>query len=218
MMMDWKNKVIKAVDEKPPSENSLNQEPGSKSDFDLIDNPSDRLDPLSLKSASVIVGIVDSDIPQLFLTKRSDQLEQHSGQIAFPGGKVEIDDRDLIDTALREAEEEVSIKRKDVEIIGQLTELYIPPSRFIVQPVVAFSAQEPQFSPDPVEVEKVIQTPLSRIVEDDVIREKEIFLPKYNTTIETSYFDIDEQVVWGATAMILSELRSVLRLLDWQSK
>lgn len=170
------------------------------------------------ESAVLILLYPKENTPHIVLTLRPSYDGVHAGQVSFPGGKVEIDDRDLIDTALREAEEEVSIKRKDVEIIGQLTELYIPPSRFIVQPVVAFSAQEPQFSPDPVEVEKVIQTPLSRIVEDDVIREKEIFLPKYNTTIETSYFDIDEQVVWGATAMILSELRSVLRLLDWQSK
>ena len=170
------------------------------------------------ESAVLILLYPKENTPHIVLTLRPSYDGVHAGQVSFPGGKVEIDDRDLIDTALREAEEEVSIKRKDVEIIGQLTELYIPPSRFIVQPVVAFSAQEPQFSPDPVEVEKVIQTPLSRIVEDDVIRDKEIFLPKYNTTIETSYFDIDEQVVWGATAMILSELRSVLRLLDWQSK
>lgn len=170
------------------------------------------------ESAVLILLYPKENTPHIVLTLRPSYDGVHAGQVSFPGGKVEIDDRDLIDTALREAEEEVSIKRKDVEIIGQLTELYIPPSRFIVQPVVAFSAQEPQFSPDPVEVEKVIQTPLSRIVEDDVIREKEIFLPKYNTTIETSYFDIDEQVVWGATAMMLSELRSVLRQLDWQSK
>lgn len=170
------------------------------------------------ESAVLILLYPVEQVPHTVLMLRPSYDGVHSSQISFPGGKREARDNDLIDTALREADEEVSIKRHHVEILGQLSELYIPPSQFIVQPVVAYSQQEPNFVADPREVEEVIPVPLSRIMEDDVIKEKQIFLPKYNTTIDASYFDIDSQVVWGATAMILAELREILEEISWQSK
>jgi len=170
------------------------------------------------ESAVLILLYPINQIPHTMLMRRPSYDGVHSGQVSFPGGKMELEDKDLIDTALREADEEVSIKRKDVEIIGMLSELYIPPSQFIVQPVVAYTNQEPNFIPDAREVEQVIPTPLSRIMDKDVVKEKDIFLPKYDTTINTSYFDINSQVVWGATAMMLAELRKILEEISWQSK
>ena len=85
----WKKNITSAIDLTPPSKEELNFYPGKKSDFDLIEEPNDRLDPKNLRLASVLIGITNTDNPKVVLTKRSIHLEQHSGQIAFPGGKVE---------------------------------------------------------------------------------------------------------------------------------
>lgn len=171
------------------------------------------------KDSAVLVLLFPIDsVPHTVLMLRPSYDGVHSGQVSFPGGKAEPQDDSLLETALREAEEEISVDRKSVTLLGTLTELYIPPSRFIVHPYVAYVESQPSFVPDPIEVEKVISTPLSRLLADDVIKEKEIFLPKYNTTIEASYFDIENEVVWGATAMMLAEFREILLALDWKSK
>ena len=174
---------------------------------------------IPFKESAVLILIYPiNQVPHTVLILRPSYDGVHSGQVSFPGGKMEPDDKDLIDTALREADEEVNIKRENIEIIGTLSELYIPPSQFIVQPVVAYTNQEPNFIPDVREVKQVIPTPISRIMDGDVVKEKDIFLPKYNTTINTLYFDINSQVVWGATAMMLAELREILEEISWQSK
>ena len=85
----WKKNITNAIDLTPPSKEELNFYPGKKSDFDLIEDPNDRLDPKKLRLASVLIAITNTDNPSVVLTKRSIHLEQHSGQIAFPGGKVE---------------------------------------------------------------------------------------------------------------------------------
>ena len=87
----------------------------------------------------------------------------HGGQMAFPGGRAEKEDENLIRTALREAQEEIGVRVSDVTILGKLTKLYIPPSNFYVQPVVGFMARRPDFFPDPREVDKVIEIALTDV-------------------------------------------------------
>jgi len=89
----------------------------------------------------------------------------HSGQIALPGGRFESSDGDLLNTALREAREEIGIDPGKVRIIGQLTELYIPPSNYLVAPFIGFVTDEPSFEPDLLEVEEIIVIRLSDLIE-----------------------------------------------------
>ena len=135
----------------------------------------------------------------------------HSSQIAFPGGKYEISDVNFEETALRETEEEVGVSSEKVEIIKHFTPMYIPPSNFLVHPFLGIAKEELLFFPDIREVADIIELPLSVFLNDDIIIE---------TTLSTSYaanalvpaFNIQNHIVWGATAMILSELREVLKI------
>jgi len=137
----------------------------------------------------------------------------HGSQVSFPGGKKETIDNNLLETALRETQEEIGIRTDDMKILGQLTEVFIPPSRFLVTPYVAFTEDPGIFDPDPVEVAQVIEAPLGMLMDDGYIKEKKIFVRSINAHIETKYFDIDGHVVWGATAMMISELRELLNKL-----
>jgi len=132
----------------------------------------------------------------------------HSGQVSFPGGRFEKDDVSLIQTALREAEEEVNIKRDKVRVLGTLSELYIPPSNFIVIPVIAFADNRPDFIPDRTEVAEIIEADISFLFDDQLLKTKILDIKGFK--IEAPYFDVQGHVIWGATAMILSELKEVI--------
>ena len=133
----------------------------------------------------------------------------HSGQVSLPGGSLENNDEGLFATALRETEEETGIFKKNVEIIGKLSELYIPPSNFLVSPFVGVHTSKPLFIPHTREVARIVEVNLEKIMDEKFIHEKNMKLSN-GITVLTPYFDFDGLVVWGATAMILSELKSVL--------
>jgi 8-oxo-dGTP pyrophosphatase MutT (NUDIX family) len=143
------------------------------------------------------------------LIKRPQYPGAHSGQVALPGGKVEPNDSNVIVTALREAEEEIGIDASKVEVMGRLTDVYIPVSNFLVSPVVGFLDFKPTFVPEQREVAKIISTTLVHLVQPEIVKQTPISLGSGNY-IETPYFDIEGEKVWGATAMILSELIQVL--------
>lgn len=134
----------------------------------------------------------------------------HSGQVALPGGKFEPGDKDLIYTALREAEEEVNIPAHKVETIGTLTEMYIVASNFRVLPVIGYVHEKPRFIPEIKEVADIIETPLDWLLDDSRVGEKNIVVAdKYK--IRSPYFDIHGHMVWGATAMMLNEFITLLK-------
>ncbi|MDN4164268.1 CoA pyrophosphatase [Cytophagales bacterium LB-30] len=144
------------------------------------------------------------------LMLRPDYEGVHGGQVSFPGGKKEEQDADLFETALREAHEEVGIEQDKVKILGAMTEMYIPPSNFKVFPVLAYTEQRPDFLINQYEVVRVIEMPLRLLLQEETIQHKVMtVLGKF--TLQTPYFAIDNETVWGATAMMLSELKFILQ-------
>jgi 8-oxo-dGTP pyrophosphatase MutT (NUDIX family) len=147
---------------------------------------------------------VNGEIYLVFM-KRTEYPGVHSGQVSFPGGSREPDDRDIIQTALREAEEEIGVDRNLVTPIGRLSELFIPPSNFLVTPIVGFTNERPDFRPDPVEVAKILEIPLDLFLKEETRQIKEITVyPDLNMKVPCYY--AGDEVIWGATAMILNEL------------
>lgn len=128
----------------------------------------------------------------------------HSGQIALPGGKMDTGDHDLSHTALRETEEEIGVDRNSITLIGKLSDLYIPPSNFSVRPFVGYASQPPSFKIDPREVERLVTCNFETLLNRELQKEKLLITSK-GTTIKAPYYEINREVVWGATAMILSE-------------
>ncbi|GAB3511055.1 CoA pyrophosphatase [Emticicia fontis] len=133
----------------------------------------------------------------------------HGGQMAFPGGRAELKDKGIQDTALREAQEEIGIKASDVKIIGNLTELYINPSNLLCQPVLGYINYRPDFYPDEREVAAILEVPLSDFLNPDTVQTRLVEARGYK--FETPGFIIQEQMVWGATAMMIAELLDIIK-------
>jgi 8-oxo-dGTP pyrophosphatase MutT (NUDIX family) len=134
----------------------------------------------------------------------------HSGQIGFPGGKREVDDASLMHTALREFGEETGAWDTPIEVLGSLSPVYIPPSRSLVTPYVGFAEQLGTLIPDPREVELLIETPVDRLLEEEALKRGPRFIHVLGRDTDVTYFDVQGHVVWGATAMMLAELRELL--------
>lgn len=132
----------------------------------------------------------------------------HSGQLSFPGGKLENNESHL-EAALRETLEETGFKAESQNVVGTLNEIYIPPSHFVVAPFVACLERKPDFTPNPQEVVELIEFPVNNFLQHDIIREKEIFIPTMNRHIQARYFDVNGHTLWGATAMMVQEFREV---------
>lgn len=147
----------------------------------------------------------------LILIERGRDRSAHSGQIAFPGGKQERSDADLKATALREAQEEVGILSADVDILGELTPLYIPVSKFRVHPYVAFAKENPVYNINQGEVSKVLEIPLQEFRNPANKTILDVVSPAVPDVIrKVKAYQINGTVIWGATAMIISELETVL--------
>ncbi len=133
----------------------------------------------------------------------------HGGQISFPGGKKEDSDKDILQTAIREAEEETGIDPKGISVLGTLTPLFIHVSNMFVTPVVGWIDEKPHFNLQPEEVVFLINAELKRFLDPSIIMIKPFEIR--GEMIEVKYFDYDGNVIWGATAMILNELLTIFR-------
>jgi 8-oxo-dGTP pyrophosphatase MutT (NUDIX family) len=161
------------------------------------------------RPGSVLILLHEHEGKIMFpLTKRAEYNGAHSGQISLPGGKAEPGE-DSIDTALREAEEEIGVPRENIRVIGRLSEFFVVPSNFLVTPVVA-TVSAPVFIPDPHEVVRIIQCDIADLVRDDAVRVSEI-MAAGAYRMQAPHFEIEGEIVWGATAMMLNEFRMVLQ-------
>ncbi|MBP7686739.1 MAG: CoA pyrophosphatase [Thermoflexales bacterium] len=145
------------------------------------------------------------------LMKRVEDGLTHGGQISLPGGSQEAGES-IRETALREACEEVGAACTEVDVLGQLTTIYIPPSNFLVTPTVGLVEHRPDFKCDPREVAELIEVPLSTLFDPAVVRREPWTLR--GTQVEVPFFQIGLHKVWGATAMILSEFKMILESMN----
>lgn len=168
---------------------------------------------IDFRVAAVLILIFPKeDELHFILTKRASKNSEdiHSGQISFPGGSREISDFELSQTALRETNEEIGIQKDKISVLGQLTELYIPVSNFMVYPFLGYINEQPLYIPQIEEVEEIIEAPLELLLDPQTIHYKDINIRDGFTIKDIPYFNIYNHVVWGATAMILSEFKEII--------
>lgn len=144
------------------------------------------------------------------LTKRASYKGTHSAQISFPGGKPEPIDLNLKSTALREANEEIGVDHNEITIIRRLSDTYIPPSNFLVTPFLGYCNQKPIFTPN-YEVAEIIEVSVKELLNDSNITYTPMST-SYMDNVEVPSFKLNGYIVWGATAMILSEIKDLIKL------
>ena len=163
--------------------------------------------------AALILIYPHNDTIHLPLTVRGSGLRNHTGQVSLPGGRV--DDGESIEAcALREAEEEIGVARDSVQVLGRLTPLHIPVSRFLLHPVVGFVPARPIFNRAEWEVARIIEPSLWQLRDPGTVR-REVQMRSYghqNIEVDVPFFDIESEKVWGATAMVLAEFCAILDL------
>lgn len=193
--------------------------PGETVQFKMA--PLERLQELKLKArqkntakkAGVMVLFYPSEKAEthLILILRKTYNGVHSAQVGFPGGKLEKEDATIENAALRETEEEVGIGRETISVLKKLTEIYIPPSDFFVQPFLGITLATPKFIPQEKEVEALIEVSLDDFMDDENITSQTLST-SYATNIAVPAFKLNGYLVWGATAMMLNEVREMLKI------
>jgi 8-oxo-dGTP pyrophosphatase MutT (NUDIX family) len=163
-----------------------------------------------LREAGVLVLLFPRDGElYLVLTKRTDHLVEHAGQISFPGGAREEEDGDLVETALREAAEEIGVATEEVHVIGELAPVYIYVSNFKVIPVVGLVKEPVEWIPDPFEVAEVLEVPVRTFLDEEAVEEEEREF-RFGTKI-VPYFRYEEHKIWGATARMINTFADSIR-------
>lgn len=164
--------------------------------------------------AAVVLPIVEAPVPALLFTRRTEDLRHHRGEVSFPGGARHDEDRDLLATALRETEEELGIPPSSHDVLGRLVPMQSAVSGYAVVPFVARLEGRPELRPNPVEVAEVLELPLERLAEVEVLERREWDGASYDTYI----YRVDGQVVWGLTGRILHHLLRTLEREGWTWK
>ena len=158
----------------------------------------------------ILLYLEDNEI-HFFLTKRSNELEHHKGQISLPGGTQE-ENEELTHTALRETQEEIGINKTSISIIGSMTPLFVPVTGFMIHPFIGYSSNKLEPTPAPSEVEAIFSVNIS-----DLLNETNQTIEKRNIRgydVEVPYFKLNNYEVWGATSMILSEFRDLIKSIN----
>ena len=162
----------------------------------------------SNKAGVLILFYPRKDKIHLVLTRRTDRVDFHKGQISFPGGQLEKGEG-LEHAALREAQEELGVDPDSLQILGMLTPLYIPPSNYCIYPVVALTQSRPDFHPSQIEVAEVLEIPLEHLLDpQNILREMWTIR---GSEVDVPFYAFGEHKIWGATAMVLAELLEMIR-------
>lgn len=151
------------------------------------------------------------DRTHVALIRRNTYPGVHSDQISFPGGKAEPFDESLMATAVRETHEEIGVGPEEYSVWKPLTEVYIPPSKFLVQPYIGLAKSSIEFTPEEREVVEVLQAPLDFFTRPNALTQQKMHLGQL--TLDMPVFDWEGHIIWGATAMMLSELSVLIRSL-----
>lgn len=171
--------------------------------------------PAEAKDAAVLITLYEAapDVWNIIFIKRTSlqKKDKHAGQVAFPGGKKDQGDPDLMYTALREAEEEIGIDLSGVDILGPLTPMYITVSKFLVHPFLAYSWKKPVLSKQDMEIEDILELPLHSFLETDAKKETRIRLSEGIILNHVPAFQINGHIIWGATAMMLNEFIELIQ-------
>jgi len=169
-----------------------------------------------IQSSVLVVLFPHKGKINLCLIRRPSTMKNHGGQIAFPGGRYEITDKDLIHTALRESFEEIGIESDQLEILGALTPLYVQVSNFIINPFIAWCENQPDFRIDHSEVDEIFIIPVEKFLLKKTYRVRKVFTSR-GTLIVPGYF-INQLFIWGATAMVMSEFNEIYLSLKWPDR
>ena len=168
--------------------------------------------PVTAKIACVLNLLFQKDGAwhTVLIERTTNPRDRHSGQVSFPGGRWEASDGALANVALREAEEEIGAPAGQVEILGQLTDLYIPVSNFLVHPFVGLLQTAPNFCPQAGEVENILTPRLEVFHSNENRKRTDVNVGQGITLQNVPYFEVEGRVVWGATAMIMNEFLELL--------
>ncbi|MDT8412590.1 MAG: CoA pyrophosphatase [Vicingaceae bacterium] len=188
--------------------------PGIKTHLEAAPHRKADVDELAKKQArqsGVLILFYEKNFTlHTVLIERAINNSTHSGQIAFPGGKKEEHDADLIETALREANEEIGIVREHVEVIGKLTDVFIPVSNFLVAPVIGFIDYTPTFTLQISEVYDVVEVEVQTLIHPNTFQQQTVKLSD-GVQLKVPCFVVNKQIVWGATALMINELRYLIK-------
>lgn len=163
------------------------------------------------KSAVMILLFHEEANLKVIVIRRSFYVGIHAGQIAFPGGRYEEEDGNVENTAKREIEEEIGITSDKIEILGRLTDIYVPPSNFLISIFVGYLEQKPVYKIDKREVAEVIEIDFNDFYKEDIIHEKEFLVPSMQSSTRALYYHVGNIELWGASAMVMTELLDVIK-------